>query len=378
MQNADVLIFVEDPGAANYVAQLPAALAERSWRTRLLADGHAKSYLLQREVHPEMIRHPAVAHRILTSISPRLLIVGTSENPDTLGLALVAEARSSGIESIGVIDAPMSADYRFRGRSDNPLTYVPDWLLVPDKWTKEVYIALGYPAQRAVICGHPHYDYVRAAKVRLAQEDRNALRQRLLPGIADSQKAIIFATEGSLRLNSQQSVRLPEYTLRGRGTTSGRTEVVLEEFLEAIQFVKPRPYLVLHLHPKDVPDDYAVYLDEFDLISNSSPSGSPFSLIYAADLVVGLTSMLLLEAILLGRLTLSVLPRITEIDNMARIRPGIKNCVVTREELRSALINFTHKSSQMICGHGDDVIPFGSLKRTVEFIEKILKCAKTN
>lgn len=38
----DVLIFVEDPGAANYVAQLPEALAERGWRTLLLADGSAK------------------------------------------------------------------------------------------------------------------------------------------------------------------------------------------------------------------------------------------------------------------------------------------------------------------------------------------------
>ena len=35
----DVLLFVEDPGAANYVAQLPAALAAAGRRAMLVACG---------------------------------------------------------------------------------------------------------------------------------------------------------------------------------------------------------------------------------------------------------------------------------------------------------------------------------------------------
>lgn len=367
-QNTDVLIFVEDPGAANYVAQLPAALAEQGRCTRLLADGLAKDHLIQLGVRPEVVHHPVAADRILASVQPHLLIVGTAENPDTLGLVLVAEARSAGIESLGIVDLPMSASYRFRGRSDNSLAYAPDWLLVPDEGTKEAYTALGYPVQRVAVCGHPHYDYVRATRARLEREGRNALTQRVLPKALDGRKVVVFATEGSARLVPQPSRRLAEYTLIGRGTSTGRTEVVLEEFLDAIQLVQPRPYMVLRLHPKDTPDDYTTYLDEFDLVSNG---GLPFELIYAADLIVGSTSMLLLEAVLLGRPTLSILPRAIEMDWLPSVRTGITACVTTREQLRATLIDLLHDDSSMLRAV-DDVIPYGSLQRTVEFIERLL------
>lgn len=375
MQRTDVLIFVEDPGAANCLSQLPAVLAERGWSVRLLADGHAKQHLLDLGVRSDIVQHPTTAERILASAGPRLLVVGTAGNPDTLGLALVAEARSAGIESIAVVDAPMNASYRFRGRSDEPFAYAPDWLLVADKWTKDVYTSLGYPAQHTVVCGHPHYDYVRAIRTRLEQENQNVLKQRVLPKSPEGRKVVIFTTEGSARLTQPQPGCSDEYTLTGREASTGRTEVVLEEFLDAIQLVEPRPYLVLRLHPKDTPDDYTAYLDEFDLISSG---GSPLELIYVADLIVGLTTTLLLEAVLLGKLTLSIVPRTVETDQLSSIRAGITPCVTTREKLRATLVDILHNSSQTLPVNGDDAIPSGSLQRTVEFIERILECAKTN
>ena len=375
MQNTDVLIFAEDPGAANYVAQLPTALAERDRCTRFLADGLAKDHLLQRGVRPEVVHHPAAADRILASVGPRLLIVGTAGNPNTLGLALVAEARLAGVESIGVVDLPMNAGYRFRGRTDNPLAYAPDWLLVPDEWTKEAYTALGYPAQRVVVCGHPHYDYVRATRARLAREDQNTLRQRVLLGAPDGRKVVVFATEGSARLKPQPNQRLAEYTLTGRGTSTGRTEVVLEEFLDTIRLVKSRPYLVLRLHPKDSSDDYTAYLHEFDLVSSG---GSPLELIHAADLVVGSTSMFLLEAVLLGTVTLSVVPRALETDWLPSIRAGMTTCVTTRAQLRTTLVDLLDGRSPTPRVDVDDAIPHGSLEGAVEFVETRLECARTN
>ena len=332
--NTDVLVFVEDPGAANYVAQLPAALTGRGWRTKLLADGYAKNYLRQRGVCPEVVQYPAAADRILASVRPRLLIVGTSENPDTLGLALVTEGRSVGIESVGVIDALANADYRFRGRSEDPLAHAPDWLLVSDEWTKEAYLALGYPAERVVVCGHPYYDYVRVARDQLAGQDRNALRQRVLPGVSEGGKVVVFATEGSARLKPQQYRCLAEYTLAGRGMIIGRTEVVLEEFLDAIQFVKPRPYLVLRLHPKETPDMYAKYLPRFDVVSSG---GSALPLLCACDLVVGLSTSLLVEAAIMGLNTLSILPHDGQRYLISTVRNGITPCATDRLSLQDKL-----------------------------------------
>lgn len=370
--NTDMLIFVEDPGAANYVAPLPAALADRGWHTVVLAVGIANNYLLERGVSTQMVYPSATANQILNAIQPRVLLVGTAENPDTLGLALVDEARSAGITSVGVIDAAMNAEYRFRGRSGAALTYAPDWLLVPDKWTKETYVALGYPAKQVIVCGHPHYDFVHETAIRLGKEDQKDLRQRLLPlGVPDGQKVVMFGTEGSVRVKSQPPQCLAEYALTGRGTSIGRTEIVLEEFLSAIELVESRPYLMLRLHPKDTRDDYKTYLDEFDFISSG---GSPLELIYAADLVVGLTSMLLLEAALLGKPTLSIVPRRGEMDFLPTIRMGITPCVTTREQLSSALAGLLQDRPQIVhaCLDLNKVIVPGTLQKNIEFIEGLL------
>lgn len=375
MDDLDVLIFVEDPGAANYVAQFAPALTERGWHARLLADGLAKDHLLQLGVRPEVVKHPTSADQILTAAQPGLLIVGTAENPDTLGLQLVVEARSAGIECIGVVDMLTNAGRRFRGRSDNPLLYTPDWLMVPDEWTAEAFAALGYPTGRILVCGHPHYDFVRATKARLERGNHNTLRQRVLPGAAADRKTVVFAAEGSAGLTPQPDERFAEYTLTGRGTGTGRVRVVLEEFLDAVQDVRPRPYLILRLHPKDTPADYTVYVREFGSVSRG---GSPLELIYAADLVVGLTSMLLLEAVLLGTTTLSVVPRTIEMDWLPSIRAGITHCVTIREQLRPTLANLLVGPTTTSRSDVEDGIPSGCLEAAVDFIEKLLACATRN
>jgi hypothetical protein len=375
MRNTDVLIFVEDPGAANYLAQLPAELIDRGWLITTLADGHARQHLLQLGVHFEAIQHSVTASQVLASIKPRVLIAGTALNPNTLGLSLLTEARLAKIESIGVVDAFMNSSQRFKGQSNNPLAYAPDWLLVADESTKATYTALGYPAEQVVVCGHPYYDYMRTVKKNLENEGQNTLRQRILPGVPKERKVIIFATDCSARLSRLQAKSLTDYTLTGRGTGNGRTEVVLEEFLDAVHLISPSPYLVLRLHPKDVSEDYTKYLDEFDLISSG---GSPFELIYAADLVVGLTTMLMLESALLGKLTLSVVPRTAETNWLPTVRAGVTPCVTTRENLRTTLADLLNDNSRMSSANIDDVIPFGSLQKTVDFVERLLECAKAS
>jgi hypothetical protein len=113
MFHTDVLIYVEEAGAANYVAELPAALAQHGWQTRLLAGGTAMDCLLQRGIHAERVSRPGAAREVLAAGRPRLLIVGTAEDPDALGLALVAEARRQCVPSVTVVDARMNAAYRF-------------------------------------------------------------------------------------------------------------------------------------------------------------------------------------------------------------------------------------------------------------------------
>ena len=218
----------------------------------------------------------------------------------------------------------MNAAYRFRGRRDEPLAYVPDWILVPDDWTRDEFIRIGASVDRTLVCGHPHYDYVLSLLRTWTAKDREQMRESLLPGLQEHQRVVVFVSEGSERLSRSPPRPSPsEYTLHGRGNSTGRTEIIIEEFLEAVQTLPQRPYLVLRLHPKDRMDDFRAYAGEFDHIDHAS---SPLELVFCADLVVGMTSMLLMEAALLRRRTLSIVPRAVEKDWLP-IRPARRHAL---------------------------------------------------
>ena len=370
---ADVLIFVEDPGAANYVAQLPSALRQKGWSTKLFAAGTARAHLLQRGVDCEQVQASCDAGRMLELESPEILVVGTSENPDTLGLELIRAARSRGIPTVGAVDAESNAGYRFQGRSESPLGYAPDWLLVPDQRTKDSYTGLGFRADRIMVCGHPHYDEVREAARQLATRDRSSLRQSMFPGAPPDSVVIVFVAEVSTGLNPGQYKRSAEYTLTGRGSSTGRTEIVLEELLDAAHLIVPRPFLVLRLHPKNTLDEFRPYLEEVDQVSRDE---HPLEIVYAADLVVGMASMLLFEAAIMGRPTLSIVPRALEAQWALGVCIGTTPCVTTRHEFRSTLCSLLRRDMDTFRPPPLDPVLFRSLERTAGCIAQLLSAAR--
>jgi hypothetical protein len=366
----DVLIFIEDPGAANYVAGLPSIFSRLGISFRLLADGLAKTCLKDRGIYTEEIEQGVSGCQILAAVKPRLLLVGTAENPDTLGLSLVHQAKLSGIESIGAIDAYGNADLRFRGRSGESLTYATDWLFVPTELVKGSYVSLGYSADQVIVCGHPYYDFVQETALRLTSKDRDDFRHRLFPGVSVDQKVLAFVSEGSARIKPRTQTYLSECTLPCDGTSVGRTEIVLKEFLDAIKLVSPRPYMVLRPHPKDAIEDYAAYQGEFDLISSG---GSSIECLYAADFAVGMTGTVMMEAALLGMPSLAIVPRAAELDLLPTIQSGITPFVTTREQLRSTISDFVQNKMKMKPVDLDKVIVRGALQRVVRFVQKRLE-----
>lgn len=366
-----VLIFVEDPGVANYVALLPTALSERGHSPVLWSAGIATDYLARRGVRQQVVAASVTADQILDAVRPRAVVVGTAENPETIGLSLIDAARAAGITSIGVIDAAMNAEGRFRGRGDAALTHPPDWLVVPDEWTKRLFVALGFPEARAAVCGHPHYDYVLDMAGSLSDTDRRRFRRRFFPGVEAGRQVVVFVAERPARRRGiSPTPPFDTYTLSGRGTGAGRMEIVLEEFLDAVNAVSPRPYLVLRTHPKDAPGDYGPYLKEFDRVDGESP---PLELVAAADAVVGATSMLLTEAALLGRPTLSILPRAAEKEWLPSVRAGLTRCVTERHEVATALTDLLRAAPLVRRSDPREMVVTGSLIRVGAFIESLLR-----
>ena len=332
MSNSKILIHVEDPGAANMVLGLSAALADQGTRPHLVAGGSALAYLEARDETPDAWDPNLPPSAALNGVSA--LVVGTAEDPDTPAFALIAEARARGIPTVGLIDGPANADRRFRGRGDTPLTHLTDWLLVTDETVRAAYMALGVDPARIRVVGNPAFDRVRDTRDALAAKGRAAVRREVFPDLPEDGPLILFLAELSDGLDPAQFRRGPDYSLHGRGGADGRTEIVLEELLDAAARVAPDAHVALRLHPKTPAGLYAAYDAE---IAAVSAGGSAHAAAFAADLVVGLSTSLLAEAAVMGCAVLSVLPRNSEVQWLTGGENGPVPHVTTRDALCGAL-----------------------------------------
>ncbi len=344
--SARVLVFVEDPGAANYILPILPELRAQGHGIELRACGSARAYITQR-LDPAPREPEGDAATLLKAIKPTLVLVGTSENQDSIGLSLIDQCRKNGIATIGVVDIAANADQRFRGRSAEPLAFAPDFIFTSDEQTRSAFITLGHPPERVIATGHPHYDLVRARRGQLDIEGRTAVRQRCIPNAKPTQSVAVFIAEISTGLNPAQYHKSPEYSLHGRGRSILRTEIVIEEFLDAAALITPKPYLVLRLHPKNTRQEFAIYSSAFDEISEG---GTPLDLVYAADAVVGMSSMLLYEAALMERPTLAILPRESERAWLPGGAEGVVAVATKRAEVQRCLneliLNRSQRASQ--------------------------------
>lgn len=352
-----ILLYADDPGGCNYLA--PIAKALQAEPHLLLVAAQLAKYAADRGMMVQARAHELNAHAYLKNTS--LLIVGTSEDPDCYAHHLVEAARREGVPSIGVVDMNVNADRRFRGRTDNPLAYAPDWLAVSDELTAQSFSELGFPAERLLVCGHPHFDEVRARKAHMSDQRCETMRERFFPSAPPGRPIWMFLAEGVDQLNPAESHRNAHYTLAGRGGSDFRGAIVLEEILNAARDLHPRPWVVLRLHPKSHESDFSGLAPELGDISRD---GDPLPLIKAADLVIGMSTMLLVEAYLLGCPHLSVLPRESERHWLFTLERGLTPVVSTRDSLREALA----------CDPGffipaGDELPFGATTRLVSFVE---------
>jgi hypothetical protein len=346
--STDVLMFVEDPGAANWAAAIAPALGMAGYDFKLVADGFAVPYLANLSVtamRPPTGAPVEAAATLLDLTAPRSIAVGTSENFDTLGLTLIAEARRRGVPSLAFVDQAANAAHRFRGRTSNPMAYAPDALLLPNESARTAFEQLGFPGERMTVTGHPHFDRLREIGRRLEAEGRVSVRARLFPKIPADQPLIIFLAEVGYVVNPEGPDWERSFTLKGRGPNflrggaTYRTAIVLEELLDALHEAEPRAVVVVRPHPKNAPDEFAAYRDELAGVSEGS---DPLEAVFAADLVVGMTTALLEEAWGIGCRTLAILPRAEERAWLQAVADGKINSVVQRVELIEAAPRLLH------------------------------------
>lgn len=367
---ADVLIFAEDPGAANFVVPLPQALAAHGHSSVFVAIAHAATRARALGTpHVELSDDPDI-DSLMTVIRPSLVITGTSDRIDAPGMALIAASRALGIPSLGIVDGQAAYGHRFRSTGDHATSFAPDWLAVPDEITAENYAGVGFPRRRIRVIGNPHFDTVRQATAELLGEQRDSIRRRLgLPPI-NARQVVVFATEISRSRGHADHSWRPDDTLHGFSGTKLRTHIVLEEVIEALSGLPQRPYLVLRLHPKTPREEFQPYLSHFDGVSEGE---DVHPTTYAADLVIGLSTILLEEAPLFGTPSLAVIRRSEERTWLTGVRDGWIPHVMHRTDISRAIAAGLARDRDDARTVAEQMLPSGGIHRLAAWTSEIMR-----
>ena len=322
------LIFLEDPGAVSFIKDVFGSLENSGIPFKVLATGPASKILKENNIKFEEIFIRMNLKNFLKQNRIKLLLTGTSQNPNSLGLSLIDCAKELKINTAAFVDTSADYQFRFKGKSTNPLNHVPDNLLVPDIETKKIYARLGMEEKNIVITGSPNYQEILNIRAQLDEEGQKLIKKRVfnqdIQGVS-----IVFIDEHSNK-GDKRLFLSEEYNFNGRKGMTNRNEIIASEVLDVMSGLNIKNYFIVRLHPKSDQNDYLSLGSEIDEFNSSS---NYYELIYGADLIVGMTSALLMESFLLGKEVISIIPRDSEIEWLP---PGLKEnvkCVYSAEDL---------------------------------------------
>jgi hypothetical protein len=238
---------------------------------------------------PEQIR------RFFEFERPQALISGTSMKPAEDGEWWRA-ARAAGVPSLALLDHWSNLRERFSDHS--PLDRLPDLVGVMDAAAHETLIQAGLPPDRLRITGQPYFDSLAHSGV---TDQRANARQEL--GVSEDEILLVFASE-------------PQARYYGSGPADpgwlGYTERdALDALLSAAPGVIGQGAILIKLHPLEPPGAFwelACARTGENVRTRVLSRYPSSSVIAAADVVVGMTSIILLEAATVGVPSISVRP----------------------------------------------------------------------
>jgi hypothetical protein len=183
---------------------------------------------------------------------------------------------------------------------------------------------------------------------------------------------IVFIDEHSNN-GDQRLFKSKDYNFRGREGLLNRNEIIAGEVLDILYKLKIDSHFVVRLHPKSDKSDYLSLSSEIDEFNSSN---NAHELIFCADLIIGMTSILLMEAFLLGKKVISVIPKNSEIDWAPPKLIDNVTCVYNLKDLENSIDKVLIKQEGF---QRKKIVKQKPSKETIlRFIDKILQSKDKN
>lgn len=288
-----VLAVSGDAGGAQCVHSVCVELRKRGAHLSALAYGPAVRIFGDGACPlPEQATTVEQAGDQLTSFQADALLLGTSINDREDEKTFLQAARSLGIPSLAVLDFWSNYHGRFATRPEPaPMDAVPDCLAVMDETARFDLEALGIPASVIAVTGQPAFDRLHESppSIEACIELRRAI------GCRPEERLVLFASQPFRELTAQTGMAPVPYD----EVELARMVLAASRDLKARLWIRP--------HPRELPDKYEMLTNEGAILSKEGDSRHA---LHAADAIVGMSTVFLLEAAIIGKPVLSLQPGI--------------------------------------------------------------------
>jgi hypothetical protein len=227
---------------------------------------------------------------------------------DTIDLTRVADgivcrvfwqlARKYNIPSMAYVDCWWGYCKRFILPDEVKIPILPDHIVVIDELAQNDILNAGFPVEKILVLGSPKFEYLYKIARSNKKIQKSAARRNI--GFKPDRFVILFVSQ-------------PIEKIFGRRSTLGFTEkttlkALLEVFSDFPKYLKTTLSIIILLHPEEEENTLRNTVEKYskDISVSFHKEDGTLNLLLAADLVVGMFSILLAEAVIVNKPVLSV------------------------------------------------------------------------
>ncbi len=332
-----VLAAAQDPGGANALVPVLVRLSERddidlsivARKQACSIFGHVGLYFADcTDQELDIEGWMDFATSVFELNQPDCVLTATSD-VDSIERGLIRVARSRGIMVITLVDSWTNYTKRFLTAGEERLSsdVLPDKIAVIDRFTADEMEQVGFPKDMLRVVGQPAFDqFVNWLSSDSANTQKNLVRSTL--GVTEGQKLVVFISQpiGDMYPPDSRVYR-------------GYTEFdAIRLLISSMMALEPQPILAIKPHPKSPLDEYVEIPTRYSLPVEIASDHDIDSLILAADLVVGMTSIALVKGLLAKKRVLSFQPNLLVDDALVLSRMGITQTLTDADSLTEQLI----------------------------------------
>ncbi|MBF0431557.1 MAG: hypothetical protein HQK83_09775 [Fibrobacteria bacterium] len=321
-----VLFIANNPGSFNVIYPVCGYCMQNKLDCKLYIVNYGKEICEQSGMPYSLIvsdyDHDMIL-QLLRELNPVVIVTGSGLHNTPLGSIennFRIAAQMQGMYSISILDHWTSYKERFSSARTENLNGLPDKLFVMDNLAKIESIKHGIPEAIIEISGSPYFDRLKTIHMKKAK--RNTFHYKKKIGIPSNKIHVLFVSE-PISLDHGASKR-------------GYDEFSVMEDLLSVLAYPDSPYVVgVKLHPREFENKFAKFGNEIVDIK----SKDKYDPVYSADIVIGMTSMLLIESFTLGLNCLSYQPDPT----LCHPLPYDIPIITTKEEIQQKLELYIHE-----------------------------------